>query len=706
MVVRKPSLFALCLLMATLSAFSVAQDESTEAVKSENFLPASTTFWVSVPDVLVLKTKFDETDFGRLTNDSDMQPFIEAMTKQMRDWANEKNVRLGLTLDDIGTLESGEICVAGILQDAGAAGRNSHGMVFLVDVSASLDAAEELLEKVREQMDEKGAKKVEMEPINGSEVSKWTWSRRNPRTDVVREYTTIQTISNGWLLASDNEAIFRKVLRRVSNPDEGASLSSHPPFAKIQLETELENVKPQVRWFIDPFGYMRLADAIAAEERDFHQRKDNIGETLESQGFDAIKGFGGHLAFASEESDLVYRGFVYTPPRNVGEAQQRARGILDFRNIDEASRNPSKGESGDSAGGKSEEQAGPQVLRHVLLPERWVAEDCSGYSTFTWNAQSAFENVGEVFDAFVDPESEGDWDTMINGMSKDFDLDLRKMVSRLDNRFSIFSATEQPIDVRSERVAIGVKFTGDTESFFEMAQKLLPEGDTLEIGGFEMIVIDTTLEDEEGGDLNIEGGDDIFGDGGDSEDDVEEVEQFNLFEKRYVACVPAADDGDGGYLLICNNDEYLVKILERAKDDDASQLISSDDFGHVNAVLDSLIDPNLVSVRQFGRIDKILEANYEMMRNGNMAQSQTVLARVLNEIFKDPAADPDAVREQQIDGSTLPENYRESVAPFLGPSGYVMETKEDGWRITGVILKKNGGNEVVRKNDEEKKSRR
>lgn len=685
MVVQKPFLFALCLFLTGLNVLTtVAQEQPNTVVTSENFLPASTTFWLSVPDVLLLKTKFDETDFGRLTNDGDMQPFIEAMTEQAREWANAKNVRLGLTIDDIEGLGSGEICVAGILQPvagAAAAGRNSHGLVFLMDVKDSVEAAGELLDKVAKEMKDKGAKKTDIEPISGVDVSKWTWLKRNPRTGIEREYTTIQTVTNGWLIASDNEAIFRQVLRRVKNRPEGASLSTHPPFARIQDATKIANVEGQVRWFIDPFGYMRLADAIAAEERDFHQRKDNIGETLESQGFDAIKGFGGNMAFSSDKKDVVYRGFVYTPPRNVGEAQQRARGILDFRNEDQ---------------------------RHDLRPEKWVASDCSAYSTFTWNTQSAFNNVGEVFDAFVDPENDGDWDNMINGMSGDFDLDLRVMVGRLDNRFSIFSATDRPITVQSERVAIGVKFTGDVETFFEMAQKLLPEGDTQAIGGYDMIVIDTTEEDETGGDLDIQGPDDIFGGGDDDDDDEEEeeVEQFNLFEKRYVACVPSGDGTDGGYLLICNNDEYLVKILDQAsKAEPAALLATTDDYDYVNSVLDSMIDPTKVSVRQFGRTDKILEANYEMMRSGNMAQSQTVLARVLNEVFKDPAADPDSVREQQIDGSTLPPSYSESVAPFLGPSGYAMETLSDGWRITGVVLKKNGGNEVVRKNDQEKSRR-
>lgn len=686
MVVRKPFLFALCLFLGTIHSWGFAQDESTDAVRSENFLPASTTFWLSVPDVLTLKTRFDETDFGRLTQDSDMQPFIEAMTEQVRDWANAKNVRLGLTLDDIGGLESGEICIAGILpRDAGEGdgiGRGSHGLVFLVDVSETIEEANELMEKVGKEMDDRGAKKIPVDPIHGAEVSKWKWEKEN-RNGKKRTYTTLQTVADGWLIACDNEVIFRDVIRRIKNPVDGVALdtlNAHVPFAKIQKETELKDVDQHIRWFIDPFGYMKLADAIAAEEQEFRQRKDNIGETLESQGFDAIKGVGGNFVFSTDkEKDMIFRIFAFAPKREVGEAQKRARGILDFRN----------------------------KHNHDLRPEPWVVDDCSGYSTFTWDVDRAFQNVGEVFDAFIAPETEGDWEGMINGMSNDMGLDIPEMVRRLHCRFSIMSAAERPIDIRSERVAIGVKFTGDVDEFFEMTHKLLPEGDEIKLHGHRMIVIDTTEDDD--GELEIDPGDGgIFGDEGDGDDDIdeEEVEEFNLFEKRYIACIPAIDGGDGGYLMICNNDEFMKKIIDKSLAGEPSGLLDADDYNEINTILDTMIDPEKVSVRQFGRTDRIFETNYEMMRDGNMAQSQTVLARILNHAFRDPEADPDAVRQQQIDGSTLPDDYNESVAPFLGPTGYVMETKDEGWRLTGIILKKKKGNEVVRKNDDETKSRR
>jgi hypothetical protein len=106
-----------------------------------------------------------------------------------------------------------------------------------------------------------------------------------------------------------------------------------------------------------------------------------------------------------------------------------------------------------------------------------------------------------------------------------------------------------------------------------------------------------------------------------------------------------------------------------------------------------------VSFRQFGRVDRALETNYEMLRSGKMGNSRTVMAKILNKAFQQEfeteAEKKD--REQKLDGSKLPKNYAESIAPYLGPTGWVMETEKDGWRVTGCLLKKKSVSDVVEK---------
>ena len=42
----------------------------------------------------------------------------------------------------------------------------------------------------------------------------------------------------------------------------------------------------------------------------------------------------------------------------------------------------------------------------------------------------------------------------------------------------------------------------------------------------------------------------------------------------------------------------------------------------------------------------------------------------------------------RFDGSELPANFEKFVGRFLGPYGWVLETSEEGWTITGCALKK------------------
>ena len=695
MVLRKRFIFLWCLVTAAMSSQVHAQviavpaneapilkkvqevanpqpdvDEAPDRMASENLLPASTTAWMSIPDIEALAAQYRESNLGRLAKNPDMAPFVESVNKQFREWLNAKNIRLGLTIDDIEELNTGEICVAGILpaggEDGEQLGRRSHGIVILVDVENSIKEAKALLAKVDAKMEKAGAKKVEILPIKDVEVTKWSWEHVD-KNKVTRGHTTLQTVVDGWLVASDNEKIFRNVIRRVKNTDGAAArldrLSTQPHFARIVEETRIEDCDAHFRWFVDPFGYLKLAKAIAAEDKPFRQRQDNAGEILERQGFDAIKGVGGTVSFTNGQRNIVHRSFAHIPPRE-DEAQRRARGILDFRN----------------------------QWNHELVPEPWVVENASSYFTFTWNIQTTFNNIGEVYDAFIDPKTPGDWDEFVASFEPDMGVDLPELVSKFDNRFSFMSATEPPIGVESERVIFGARVKEDLEGVFQMVERMIGDDGVVEqIGGRDVIVINTE-PDSDPDDLEEDPVlDNSANEGG-------EKPKFNLFAKRYFVAVPHPNGKPGGYILLCNNIDYLTKVLNQTKGAAESQLTKSKDYIRVNKFLDTLVDKKKVAFRQFGRVDKILETNYEMLRQGKMAQSQTVLARLLNHMLRE--GEDDEEREQKIDGKNMPANYAKAVAPYLGPSGWATETYSDGWRISGVVLKKNRVGEVVRKQGE------
>jgi hypothetical protein len=64
-----------------------------------------------------------------------------------------------------------------------------------------------------------------------------------------------------------------------------------------------------------------------------------------------------------------------------------------------------------------------------------------------------------------------------------------------------------------------------------------------------------------------------------------------------------------------------------------------------------------------------------------------VLGKVLNRLFASDEDDESMiVRHQQIDGTKMPEF--EKVREYLGPAGFYVQSEDDGWLVSGCLLKR------------------
>ncbi|MFN9343460.1 MAG: hypothetical protein ACK6DB_12855 [Planctomycetota bacterium] len=185
--------------------------------------------------------------------------------------------------------------------------------------------------------------------------------------------------------------------------------------------------------------------------------------------------------------------------------------------------------------------------------------------------------------------------------------------------------------------------------------------------------------------MDVEDIDPVFDDPAERQEKKEEEAALYLFEKKFILV-------ERGYIIVANDWDYIKELL----DGNQGNLGDEEDYQLVAESLNKMIVPERLSAREFGRVDRMLETNYEMLRQGKMAQSQTALARILNRVFKTKDV-PENQRKQKIDGSTLPADYSTAVAPYLGPSGWVCETTDDGWLFSGCVLKKKGLAELVKK---------
>ena len=84
----------------------------------------------------------------------------------------------------------------------------------------------------------------------------------------------------------------------------------------------------------------------------------------------------------------------------------------------------------------------------------------------------------------------------------------------------------------------------------------------------------------------------------------------------------------------------------------------------------------------FGRSDESIRPAFEMLKRGAMPKSKSVTGQLLNSLLGD--GEPGSVRDQKIDGSTLPDF--ELIEKYFGTSGFVMQNLKDGWRLGGITL--------------------
>jgi hypothetical protein len=144
-----------------------------------------------------------------------------------------------------------------------------------------------------------------------------------------------------------------------------------------------------------------------------------------------------------------------------------------------------------------------------------------------------------------------------------------------------------------------------------------------------------------------------------------------------------------GYLLITSHIDFLLKILPGVEE--RKTLARDVDFQQVQKELDKLGVKD-TCLRSFSRTDEEFRTTYELIRQGKMPESETMLARLLNAIMG--PSKKGVVRKQKLDGSKLPEY--QVVRRYLGSAGLLVTSEKDGWFAKGFLLPKESAKESAK----------
>ena len=428
----------------------------------------------------------------------------------------------------------------------------------------------------------------------------------------------------------------------ISTKGQQEPLSANPSFKKTMARTEL-NLASDINWFAKPLD---IAELVMSPDPN-HDVEDGAENgwlgIFRQKGFKVFTGIGGRAALATDDHEMIQRCFVCqseedrvaAKPGEFVEKPSRANvlGLFDF----------------------STKGALP------LTPPRWVPNDASSCLVLDWNKSSALQSCGPIWDAHTKP---GSWRSLLRDLQDDPNLrfDLEKVVAQFDHRTSVIWLRTETGELEIEHPIFVFKIKGDTEFVMSSLMRGSPAAETIKVLGHDGFVERPDAEAQ----IVFERpqlGQPLFL-------DYDFEEEASIESTFYVF----ADS----QLLVSNNKELIKRLLEKKN----GNLVEAEDYIQVHAALGKLTDVNKVNIRHFGRLDLSLRSHYDLFRNGKLEWFKW--------IAREAKADG-TLREpwvQRFDGSKLPKDFEKAIAPYLGTFGWVLETEDDGWLITGCVLKK------------------
>jgi hypothetical protein len=638
-----------------VSVLLLATAARAEGVPSAaTLVPKTTVGFISTTNYDNLDKHWNETQLGKLMADPAMEPFEKDIRDQIRTRWSEVSNRLGIHLEDLEGLPAGEASLALITPSRGEA-----AAAMLIDVTGRLKMAEGVLAKAREGLLKEGAKE-NLVTIEGATV--YLFDVPLPKEEqsaaaregqpaaqsrpVMRQ--TAYFLTKNLLGASDSLEVIRGIVGRLVKGAQADSLAELPAYQAVmkRCAADAAAVPPQICWFVYPLGYAEAVRAATPAEKR-HKGKTVI-EIMRKQGFGAVQGVGGYFDLATDGYQFIYRICVYAPKPYVKSMKMLSlpnKPVADF------------------------------------LPQPWVPGDIATYTTLYLDILNAFDNFGYMYDEIVGEE--GIWAQTLKSMKEDPDgpqIDLREELAvKLGQRVTMISDYKLPITTQSERLlfAIEVKDAAAVAKAVEKSLKNDPTAKKRVIGGR---VIWEIVEEQEAKvpSLSVE----LPAlapkkDTPKADDDGDEGEETKSHLLPHAAITVAE-----GHLLISSHIDFLLKILEPL--DPAKQLRNNKGFLDVWKMAESRFGMKEQCGREFSWTDEEIRPTYELIRQGKMPESETLLGRALNSLSG--AAKKGTVRQQRIKGGNLPDY--EIVRRALGPVTVSAASEPAGWFFKGVLLPK------------------
>ncbi|HUY33307.1 MAG TPA: hypothetical protein VMV69_11220 [Pirellulales bacterium] len=593
---------------------------------SDTLLPSSTKGFVTVADVPQFIERWHKTELGRLLDDPAMQPFGEDLRRQLtQKWARS-HAKLGLSLDDLNGLATGELSIAVVAPSKGKA-----ALVMLVDVAGREAKARETIESMAAELLKQGAKRTKHDH-RGTNLTVLQTPLKGERKEPT---FAVYFQKDGLLVTTDSLEVATDIVDRLAGV-ERETLAGLPAYKAVmqRCQSAAGELAPHARWFVQP---IELAEALRSW-RD-GRRKGGVDylKVAKSQGFEAIVGVGGYVNLAVGPYGMLHRTFALAPPPHA-----LAMRMLKFPNgVD-------------------------------FAPQPWVSKDLASYTTFQCDFLNAFDRVDTLFDEIYGEP--GVFEDTIESVKNDPNgpqLDIRNdLVAHLGERATLITDYKLPITTSSQRMllAIEVKDPAALAASLERSMKGDPKARLLKIR--EHDVWEILNEDD------AMSGSDVVDPGISNDDDDTPAQPVGGAAMASSAVTVAQH-----HLFVASHIDLLEEVLAQAQ---AEEPLERDADYRLIAGEYAKLGAGETCARGFARGDEQYQAAYELFRQGKLPESDAFFARLLNLILGE---DKEGVtRKPRLDGAKLPDF--DVVRRHLGPAGSFAAGEPNGWFIVGFTVGK------------------
>jgi hypothetical protein len=400
---------------------------------------------------------------------------------------------------------------------------------------------------------------------------------------------------------------------------------------------------PQIRWFLEPQGFMEALSAENPDREPLRRGKSWI-EVFKSQGFGGLQAVGGFIEVGQKPFQIVHRTAVYAPRPRTGSML-----LLDFPNSRE------------------------------FLPQPWVPRDVTGYSTFYFDVLTAFDNVGPLFDEVYGDGDPGVWQSLLRNLKDAPDgpkVDLRaELIARLGSRITVLSDYVLPITTGSQRLLFAVE-ARDEKGVALALEKLVRNDKKLQPRQLAGHVVWEAVPEEPRSvpTISLSAVPPLSAN---ADDDPPP----DLERKKTEPLLPhAAVTVAYGQLMVASHYDFLAKVLTPG--DPKATLAEDAEYRAAENIAQNL-SPGPGCLRSFVHTDLQFRPIYTMIQEGKLPENEGLVARTLNTFFAPGRACE--VHRPRIDGHKLP-SY-DVVGRALGPSGVAAGSEPEGWFIKGYLLR-------------------